>query len=90
LSQAWELDSIDKQGTLGLSLIDLLILRWSSKKNEAPLMKVANLTRKTKNIFNSIESKFQISFKTKVMQGVFYGIGDLWVGILKSALADLQ
>lgn len=29
--------------------------------------------------YNNIEAKFQLSFKTKVLQGIFWGRGDLWV-----------
>ena len=29
--------------------------------------------------YNNIEAKFQLSFKTKVLQGIFWGHGDLWV-----------
>jgi phospholipase A1 len=59
----------------------VLPLRWSSNPNEQP---------KSGNIdpnyiapagvnYNNIEAKFQLSFKTKVLQGIFWGNGDLWV-----------
>lgn len=88
LSQAWELDSIDKQGTfrfVSYRPTYFAAARWSSKKNAAPFEGSGEFNTRDKNIFNSIESKFQISFKTKVMQGVFYGVGDLWVGYTQKA-----
>jgi phospholipase A1 len=30
--------------------------------------------------YDNVESKFQLSFKTKVLQSFFLGHGDLWVG----------
>ncbi|MBE0392989.1 phospholipase A [Flavobacterium sp. PL002] len=88
ISQQWELDSIDKQGTFRLVSyrpIYFAAARWSSKKNEAPFDESGEFATKDKNIFNNIEAKFQISFKTKVMQGVFFGTGDLWVGYTQKA-----
>ena len=75
ISQQWELDSIDKQGTFRLVSyrpIYFAAARWSSKKNEAPYDESGEFATKDKNIFNNIEAKFQISFKTKVMQGIFW------------------
>jgi phospholipase A1 len=88
LSQAWELDSIDKQGTfrfVSYRPTYIAAARWSSKKNEAPFNESGEFNTTDKNIFNNIESKFQISFKTKVMEGVFNGFGDLWVGYTQIA-----
>jgi phospholipase A1 len=33
--------------------------------------------------YDNVESKFQLSFKTKVLQSFFLGHGDLWVGYTK-------
>lgn len=88
LSEAWELDSIDKQGTFRLVSyrpIYFAAARWSSKKNTEPFTESGEFKSKDKNIFNNIETKFQISFKTKLIQGLLFGTGDLWVGYTQKA-----
>ncbi|MCG9792428.1 phospholipase A [Flavobacterium algicola] len=88
LSEAWELDSIDKQGTFRLVSyrpIYFAAARWSSKSNPEPFDESNEFDTNDKDIFNSIETKFQISFKTKVIQGLLFGKGDLWVGYTQKA-----
>jgi outer membrane phospholipase A len=34
--------------------------------------------------YNNIETKFQLSFKTKVLQSIFWGHGDLWLAYTQS------
>jgi hypothetical protein len=53
LSQAWELDSIDKQGNLGLFLIDLLILlqRVGPVKRMKPFNESGEFNTKDKKYF---------------------------------------
>ncbi|MCW2119715.1 phospholipase A [Flavobacterium sp. 7A] len=88
LSEAWELDSIDKQGTFRLMSyrpIYFTAARWSSRRNTKPFNESGEFQSKDKNIFNNIETKFQISFKTKLIQGLLFGTGDLWVGYTQKA-----
>lgn len=88
LSQRWELDSIDKKGTFRLVSyrpIYFAAARWSSKKNEKPFDESGEFATNDKNFLNNIETKFQISFKTKVLQGAFFGTGDLWIGYTQKA-----
>jgi phospholipase A1 len=84
LTERWELDTTSVRGTFLVTPYKpmfVLPLRWSSNPNEQP---------KSGNIdpnyiapagvnYNNIEAKFQLSFKTKVLQGIFWGNGDLWV-----------
>ena len=88
MSQQWELDSIDKQGTFRLVSyrpIYFAAARWSSKSNEEPFDESGEFATDDNNIFNNIETKFQISFKTKLIQGLFFGKGDLWAGYTQKA-----
>ena len=88
MSQQWELDSIDKKGTfrfVSYKPIYFSAARWSSKSNEEPFNESGEFATKDLNIFNNIEAKFQISFKTKVVQGLFFGKGDLWVAYTQKA-----
>lgn len=88
MSQQWELDSIDKKGTfrfVSYRPIYFAAARWSSKKNEEPFSEGGEFVDGGKNFFDNIEAKFQISFKTKVLQGIFYGKGDLWVAYSQRA-----
>ena len=83
MSERWELDSIDKRGTFLLSPykpVFVLPTRWSSKPNEQPYSGNGNenyIAEPGVN-YNNIEAKFQLSFKTKVLQGIFWGKADLW------------
>lgn len=88
LSQQWELDSIHKRGTFRLvsyKPIYISAARWSTKKNEEPFSESGEFATKDKNFFNNIEAKLQVSFKTKVLQNVLFGKGDIWVAFSQSA-----
>jgi phospholipase A1 len=88
LSQKWELDSVDRRGTFRLVSyrpIYFSAARWSSNSNEESSDETTEFQTKDTDIFNSIEAKFQISFKTKVVQGLLFGKGDLWVGYTQKA-----
>lgn len=91
LSERWELDDEDKNGTFKLTFykpIFVLPLRWSSNPNELPQSGNPNNNIEVKQDFDNLEAKFQLSFKTKLIQSLFFGYGDLWMGY--SQLANWQ
>lgn len=85
MSERWELDKSDQRGTFLLTPykpVFILPVRWSSRPNEQPFSTNGNpnyIADPGVN-YNNIEAKFQLSFKTKILQGVFWGKGDLWGG----------
>jgi phospholipase A1 len=86
MSQRWELDTLTSAGTFVITPykpIYILPLRWSSQPNDQPYSGNPADSYKIPNEdaqdFNHIESKFQISFKVKVLQAIFGRYGDLWV-----------
>lgn len=89
MSEKWELDTVKSKGTFRLvsyKPIYFSAARWSSKKNEDPFLESSEFAGKDFNkIFNNIEAKFQISFKSKLVQGLLFGQGDLWVGYTQKA-----
>jgi phospholipase A1 len=88
MSQKWELDSIHKKGTFRLVSyhpIYFTAARWSSKRNSEPFTESGEFVSKDKNIFDNIEAKFQISFKSKLFQGMLFNKVDLWVGYTQKA-----
>jgi phospholipase A1/A2 len=84
MTERWELDSTATRGTFLLTPykpIYLLPVSWSSNPNEAPFSGNGDpdfIVPGGTN-FDNIEAKFQLSFKTKIFQDVFWGHGDLWI-----------
>lgn len=82
LTERWELDSTALRGTFLLTPykpIYILPARWSSHPNEQPYSGNNNpdyICPKTN--YNNIEVRYQLSFKTKILQNFFWGHGDLW------------
>jgi phospholipase A1 len=84
MTERWELDTTSARGTFLVTPYKpmyVLPIRWSNNPNERP---------ESGNIdpdyiapagvdYNNIEAKFQLSFKTKVLQSIFWGHGDLWL-----------
>jgi len=79
----WELDSTSARGTFLVTpckSIYVLPFAWSSNINEQPNSGndspeyVAPITD-----YDNIELKFQLSFKTKILQSFLWGHADLWV-----------
>lgn len=87
-SQQWELDSIYKEGTFRLVSYNPIYItagRWSSSPNFLPTSENPNNSATIPEDYNNYEAKFQLSFKTKVMQSIFWGTGDLWLGYTQKA-----
>ena len=84
MTERWELDTTSVRGTFLVTPykpIYVLPVRWSSMPNEQPFSGNENpdyVAPEGVN-YNNIEAKFQLSFKTKILQGFFWGHGDLWV-----------
>ncbi|MEJ8819616.1 phospholipase A [Lacibacter sp. H407] len=82
LSQRWELDSITKRKTFTITSYRPVFItagRWSSNPNERPFSETPGYTLPFRVDYNNYEAKFQLSFKTKLAQGIFGKTGDLWI-----------
>lgn len=82
--ERWELDTTSVRGTFLITPykpIFVLPVRWSSLPNEQPYSGngKSDYVSEPGTNYNNIETKFQLSFKTKVLQGVLWGRADLWV-----------
>lgn len=84
MTERWELDTTTVRGTFLITpykSIYVLPVQWSSKPNEQPFSGNTDpeyIAPPGVN-YNNVETKFQLSFKTKVLQGIFWNRGDLWV-----------
>ena len=84
MTERWELDTTSVRGTFLVTPykpIFVLPVRWSSLPNETPYSGNGNpdYVAEPGTDYNNIEAKFQLSFKTKVLQSVLWGKADLWV-----------
>ncbi|WP_374245497.1 phospholipase A [Zoogloea sp.] len=82
-SARWELDAEDKKGTFLIRPYKptyLLLARWSNSPNTTPTSPNPLNAVTTPNNVDPAEAKYQISFKTKLWEGLFGRHGDLWMG----------
>lgn len=88
ISQRWELNPEDKKGTFRLVSYKPIYVtagRWSSNPNKQPVSENPDYSLPTAQPYNQYEAKFQLSFKSKLIQSMFWGVGDLWVGYTQLA-----
>lgn len=88
MSQRWELDSNTRRGTFNITPYKPVYVtagRYSNNPNMQPTSENPNYSLPFKVKYNNYESKFHISFKTKVVQGLIHGHGDIWVGYTQKA-----
>ena len=85
MTERWELDTTTTRGTFLITPykpVYVLPVRWSSAPNDQPHSGSSSpeLIVPEGTNFNNIEVKFQLSFKTKILQGIFWKSADVWVG----------
>ena len=88
LSERWELDKEDKNGTFKLTFykpIYILPVRWSSNPNELPQSENPDNSFTEAQNYDQVETKFQLSLKTKLIQSFLFGYGDIWLGFTQLA-----
>lgn len=88
MSQRWELDPADKRGTFVITPYKPVYItagRRSNNPNSQPTSENPLYSLPYRVEYNNYEAKFQLSFKTKALQGIFGGYGDLWIGYTQKA-----
>lgn len=88
LDSRWELAKGSKLGTWNFRAykpVYLLPAFWSSDPNVMPHSPNPDNTVATPQELDSLETKFQLSFKTKAFENVFGDNGDLWMGYTQSS-----
>ncbi len=88
ITERWELDSASQRGTFRLTSYKPFYVtagRWSNNPNNFPASENPDYAVTEPFEFNNYEARFQLSFKTKILQDIFWGQGDLWVGYLQVA-----
>jgi phospholipase A1 len=88
LDSRWELSPEAKLGTYnvrGYKPVYLLPVFATSNQNDRPQSPNPLNTVTTPEELENVEAKFQLSFKTKLWQGVFGDAGDLWLGYTQSS-----
>lgn len=88
MSQEWELNKEDKRGTFRLNSYKPFYihpLRMSTRVNKNPQSEGLDNSLAEPIDLDNAEVKFQISFKTKVIQSFLFGKGDIWVGYTQVA-----
>lgn len=88
LDSRWELAKDSKLGTWNFRAykpVYLLPAFWSSDPNQTPSSPNPNNTVVTPLGLDSLEAKFQLSFKTKAWENIFGDNGDLWMAYTQSS-----
>jgi phospholipase A1/A2 len=88
LDSRWELGPEAKLGTFnirGYKPVYVLPIFATSNRNNQPHSPNPDNTVVQGEQLGNIESKFQLSLKTKVWQGVFGDAGDVWIGYTQSS-----
>lgn len=89
LAARWELEDSLRNGNFLLSPykpVYVLPANWSSSPNLAPFRSDRSEPPDPEPIpLNAVECKFQFSFKSKVVQGLYKNTGDIWVGYTQSS-----
>ncbi|MET0328388.1 MAG: phospholipase A, partial [Luteimonas sp.] len=84
----WELAKDSKLGIFNMRAykpVYLLPAFWSSSVNTMPSSPNPENTVTTPQSLDSLETKFQISFKTKAVENLFGTNGDIWMGYTQSS-----
>ena len=82
LTERWELDSTTKRGTFLITPYKPVYItagRYTNNPNEQPTSENPLYSSPNRLTYGKYEAKFQLSFKTKVLQEIFGKHGDLWV-----------
>ncbi|MEO5584282.1 MAG: phospholipase A, partial [Flavobacteriales bacterium] len=89
LSARWELVDSLRNGNFLLSSyqpVYALPVNWSNSRNLAPYRSDQSPPPAADPaLLNAVEAKFQFSFKSKVVQGLFNNKGDIWVAYSQSS-----
>lgn len=88
LDSRWELAADSKLGLFNVRAykpVYLLPAVWTSKTNPLPSSPNPRNTVTEPQQLDSVEAKFQISFKTKAAENLFGNNGDLWLGYTQSS-----
>ncbi len=87
LSKYWELDTKDKRGTfnlLGYRANYVAPLHATNRINRSPSSPTQLVVNQPN--YRSVEAKFQVSLRTKVLQDVFDSGGDVWLAFTQQAM----
>lgn len=87
LAARWELQDSLRNGTFLITPykpIYALPAVWTNSPNYTPHSEGDSIPT-TPIALDAVELKFQLSFKTKVVQGLFGGKGDLWIAYTQSS-----
>jgi len=88
LTERWDLAPTARSKTFTISPykpVYLLPARWSSKPNDQPFSFSEHMGQPDAIDYNQIEIRFQLSFKTKVTEGLLFGKGDIWLAFTQTA-----
>ncbi len=88
MSQDWELDADNRRGTFKLNSYKPFYVHpvhYSNSVNKSPQSENLDNALPEPVDLDNVEVKFQISFKTKVVQSFLFGKGDIWVGYTQVA-----
>ncbi len=88
LDRRWELSPESKLGTFTLRAnrpVYILPLFYNDHPNKSPTSTNPLNTATTPLNFDDTETKFQLSLKAKVVEGVFSNYGDIWAGYTQTS-----
>ncbi len=88
LSARWELEDSLNNGNFLLTPyrpVYVLPAIWSSSRNDTPYRSDRSVPIDPEPILNAVECKFQFSFKSKVVKGLYKNRGDIWVAYTQSS-----
>jgi phospholipase A1/A2 len=87
IDSRWELARDSKLGTFNFRAykpVYLLPAFWSSTPDEHPASSNPDIPASAQSL-DAVETKFQISFKTKAIENLFGDNGDVWMGYTQSS-----